>query len=82
MADKLQWQSALGGMAQELVSVTDAVVRDARYKDDRVMEKADALTIGELRGIFAELDAELERLTVFKNRIDTLKTKLMEATGS
>jgi hypothetical protein len=75
---KLEWQTSLGSIAQELVVAKDREVREGRYRPTDVQDHTDTLTVAELRHASAELDEELERLRLFTTRINELKERLKE----
>ena len=75
---KLEWQTSLGSIAQELVVAKHKEVREGRYHPTDVQDRADQLSVFELRQVSGELDEELERLRLFTTRINELKERLKE----
>lgn len=75
---KLEWTTSLGAIAQELIVAKDREVSEGRYHPTDVQDRADTLTVAELRHASAELDEELERLRLFTTCINELKERLKE----
>lgn len=75
---KLEWGTSLGSTAQELLAAKHKEVYEGRHRPTDVQDRADQLSVFELRQVSGELDEELERLQLFITRINELKERLKE----